>query len=65
MTFVKQVVDGRPQWKLYDDVNIRFYENWNAVIIDIIDAGVLPTNIIFEKASSQNKNIDENDKLEK
>ena len=46
-------------------MNIRFYENWYAVIIDIIDAGVLPTNIIFEKASLSNQNIDQNDKLSK
>ena len=35
------------------------------MIIDIIDAGVLPTNIIFEKASPSNQNIDQNDKLSK
>ena len=48
------MVDGSPKWKLFDDVNIRCYNDWNEVIIDIIDAGVLVTNIIFEKASAEN-----------
>jgi hypothetical protein len=51
MTYVKQIINGEPKWKCYDDVSIRFYNNWSDVIVDIIDAGVLPTNIIYEKSS--------------
>lgn len=46
-------------------MTIRFYNNWNDVIIDIIDAGVLPTNIIYEKSSRENNNIDSLDGLSK
>jgi len=39
-----------PLWKLYDDANkVIKYETWNIVLSNILELGILPTILIYEK----------------
>ena len=56
MTYTKKrTPDGKLVWKLYDDANpIKIYKTWPQILEQILDAGQLPTILLYEKVQSHN-----------
>lgn len=62
MTYIKIREDAPnsiPVWKLYDDYKpIQIYTQWKEIMEKILEYGTLPTVLIYEKLSQQNKEND-------
>ena len=63
MTFVKQIIDEHPIWRLYDDTEITIYQDWTQILNKILEFGTLPTVLVYEKVTEHNNDFDAYDKL--
>ena len=63
MTFVKQIIDEHPVWRLYDDTEITIYQDWTQILNKILEFGTLPTVLVYEKVNEHNNDFDIYDKL--
>ena len=63
MTFVKQIIDEHPIWRLYDDTEITIYQDWTQILNKILEFGTLPTVLVYEKVNENNNDFDAYDKL--
>ena len=58
LTFIKQVDSkNAPVWKLYDDEKISILPRWCDVIHKILTLQMLPTLLVYEKATSENESF--------
>lgn len=65
MTYIKKTnYNGRKVWKLYDDQrSIKEYGSWGLVLDKILEAGTLPTVLLYERISSENESNDAHDRV--
>jgi hypothetical protein len=65
MTYIKKTnISGRKVWKLYDDQrSIKEYSTWGAVLDKILEAGTLPTVLMYERITKENENDDAHDRV--
>lgn len=65
MTYIKKTNShGRKVWKLYDDQNsIKEYSTWGKVLDKILEAGTLPTVLLYEKVDAHNQTDDAHDRV--
>jgi len=65
MSYIKKhFPDGTPVWKLYNDANnIEAYPSWQEVLANMLELGILPTLLVFEKVTPANCKDDMADKI--
>jgi len=53
MTYIKKhLSDGTPVWKLYNDSYANeIFASWNNVVESMLELGILPTLLIYDKLS--------------
>ena len=50
-------------WKLYNDEEILTYPRWGDVVEKLLEFGVQPTLLVYERINESNKNYDQYDSL--